>query len=260
MVILADGKVGIGVANPGAPLEVAGFIRASDGLESNAANKMQVGTRQAQPLELMTSNKAALTIDTVSGNAVVNNVYLGDVGHGYTWAGFSHKDQVGQLSYGLLQSQDGFYTLINKKYGGGYIGFRINNSDVVIISEIDGFRVKGTAGFEYNSWFFGGVYFAKGVIFAGGKTGYVVDHFVNRVGDTLEQGDVVVISRSESSIYSGADNIAPIEVGDLLTTSPTRGHAQKVLDKAQATGAILGKALASLSRGKGKIPVMVMLQ
>ncbi|HMB29003.1 MAG TPA: hypothetical protein VKS99_12915, partial [Blastocatellia bacterium] len=55
-------------------------------------------------------------------------------------------------------------------------------------------------------------------------------------------------------------DIAPINAGDLLTTSPTRGHAQKVVDKTQATGAILGKALASLSRGKGKIPVMVMLQ
>jgi hypothetical protein len=197
--------------------------------------------------------------------------------------------------------------------------------------------------------------------FAGGKTGYVVDHFVNRVGDTLEQGDVVVISRHESLLYSGTDNniplpevdlaekaydtrvcgivaqavseqdlpfveavsealpedqmpsadeaveddqpyehplkqfaapagaaqdrrsvqdqqmgtmvtlgayahckvdadIAPIEVGDLLTTSPTRGHAQKVSDPSQAIGAILGKALGSLPSGKGKIPVLVMLQ
>src|SRR5262245_961438 len=62
--ILANGNVGIGVSNPGAPLEVAGFIRASDGLESNAPKKMKVGTRQAQPLELLTNNKAALTIDT----------------------------------------------------------------------------------------------------------------------------------------------------------------------------------------------------
>jgi predicted RecA/RadA family phage recombinase len=55
-------------------------------------------------------------------------------------------------------------------------------------------------------------------------------------------------------------DIAPIKVGDLLTTSPTKGHAQKVLDPSKAVGAILGKALGPLKKGKGKIPVMVVLQ
>jgi hypothetical protein len=55
-------------------------------------------------------------------------------------------------------------------------------------------------------------------------------------------------------------DIAPIKVGDLLTTSPTKGHAQKVLEPAEAIGAILGKALASLKEGKGIIPVLVMIQ
>jgi hypothetical protein len=55
-------------------------------------------------------------------------------------------------------------------------------------------------------------------------------------------------------------DIAPIQVGDLLTTSPTKGHAQKVLDPSKAIGAILGKALGTLKNGKGKIPVLVMLQ
>jgi hypothetical protein len=55
-------------------------------------------------------------------------------------------------------------------------------------------------------------------------------------------------------------DISPIEAGDLLTTSPTRGHAQKVLDSSLAVGAIVGKALAPLRRGKSSIPVFVMLQ
>ena len=55
-------------------------------------------------------------------------------------------------------------------------------------------------------------------------------------------------------------DIAPIEIGDLLTTSPTKGHAQKVLNRAEAVGAIIGKALGPLAKGKGKIPVLVMLQ
>lgn len=54
-------------------------------------------------------------------------------------------------------------------------------------------------------------------------------------------------------------DIAPIQVGDLLTTSPTKGHAQKVLEPSQAVGAVIGKALGALEKGKGKIPVLVML-
>jgi hypothetical protein len=45
-----------------------------------------------------------------------------------------------------------------------------------------------------------------------------------------------------------------------LTTSPTKGHAQKVTDPSKAVGAIVGKALASLKKGKGMIPVIVTLQ
>jgi hypothetical protein len=55
-------------------------------------------------------------------------------------------------------------------------------------------------------------------------------------------------------------DVAPIKPGDLLTTSPTRGHAQRVVDLNKATGAILGKALGSMKKGKGKIPVLVTLE
>lgn len=53
---------------------------------------------------------------------------------------------------------------------------------------------------------------------------------------------------------------APIEVGDLLTTSPTPGHAMKALDPMKAFGAVIGKALGTLDAGKGLIPVLVALQ
>jgi hypothetical protein len=54
-------------------------------------------------------------------------------------------------------------------------------------------------------------------------------------------------------------DISPIAAGDLLTTSGTPGHAQKVVDRARALGAVLGKALAPLPSGKGVIPVLVSL-
>jgi len=53
---------------------------------------------------------------------------------------------------------------------------------------------------------------------------------------------------------------APIEVGDLLTTSDSRGHAMKVTDPLRAFGAVIGKALKPLAQGRGLIPVLVALQ
>ena len=52
-----------------------------------------------------------------------------------------------------------------------------------------------------------------------------------------------------------------VEVGDLLTTSPTPGYAMKVTDHARAQGAILGKAMQRLPQGEqGQILVLVTLQ
>jgi hypothetical protein len=51
-----------------------------------------------------------------------------------------------------------------------------------------------------------------------------------------------------------------VNVGDLLTTSPTSGHAMKATNREEAFGAILGKALRPLPTGKGLIPVLIALQ
>jgi hypothetical protein len=53
---------------------------------------------------------------------------------------------------------------------------------------------------------------------------------------------------------------SPIEVGDLLTTSATPGHAMKVENPLRAFGAVIGKALRPLPEGKGLIPILVALQ
>jgi hypothetical protein len=53
---------------------------------------------------------------------------------------------------------------------------------------------------------------------------------------------------------------APVQAGDLLTTSETPGHAMKASDRSRALGAIVGKALAPLSGGRGLIPVLVAMQ
>jgi hypothetical protein len=51
-----------------------------------------------------------------------------------------------------------------------------------------------------------------------------------------------------------------IRPGDLLTTSPTPGHAMKATDRERAGGAILGKAMTALADGRGLVLVLVSLQ
>jgi hypothetical protein len=51
-----------------------------------------------------------------------------------------------------------------------------------------------------------------------------------------------------------------IEVGDLLTTSPTVGRAMKADDVLKAFGAVIGKALRPLREGQGLIPILIALQ
>ena len=51
-----------------------------------------------------------------------------------------------------------------------------------------------------------------------------------------------------------------IEVGDLLTTSPTPGHAMKANDPLKAFGSVIGKALRTLKEGQGLIPILIALQ
>ena len=53
---------------------------------------------------------------------------------------------------------------------------------------------------------------------------------------------------------------SPIEVGDLLTTSPTPGHAMKATDPSRAFGAIVGKALADVPQGRTQAGILVVLQ
>jgi len=53
---------------------------------------------------------------------------------------------------------------------------------------------------------------------------------------------------------------SPIEVGDLLTTSATPGHAMKAQDSQKAFGAVIGKALQPLRNGHGLVPILITLQ
>ena len=62
-------------------------------------------------------------------------------------------------------------------------------------------------------------------------------------------------------VYCKVDaDIAPIAVGDLLTTSDQPGHAMKLTDPLRGFGAVIGKALKPMASGQGLLPILVALQ
>jgi len=62
-------------------------------------------------------------------------------------------------------------------------------------------------------------------------------------------------------VYCKVDaGYSPIEVGDLLTTSGTPGHAMKATEPQKAFGCVIGKALRAVKEGQSLIPILVALQ
>ncbi|MCK5839390.1 MAG: hypothetical protein KAG99_06045 [Bacteroidales bacterium] len=79
-----------------------------------------------------------------------------------------------------------------------------------------------------------------------------------RLGTQEFDCDVALAGRVYCNTIATTENIEP---GDLLTTSSIPGFAMKVTDFENAHGAILGKAMESLEKGKiGQILVLVTLQ
>jgi hypothetical protein len=76
---------------------------------------------------------------------------------------------------------------------------------------------------------------------------------------TKAEGDHLVALSGRVYCLADASNGA-IKPGDLLTTSNVPGHAMKVTNFFKSQGAIIGKAMTSLDKGKGLVLVLVTLQ
>lgn len=143
-------------------------------------------------------------LDVQGGNARINNVFIGDVGHGATWAGLANSSQANTTAYGLLMSSDGNYTLINKQNtGGGYIGFRVANADQVVILN-NGNMGIGTTGPGYKLSVNGTI--EAGDAFAAGGQNL-------RIGDDTYFSDVDLASTL--GLYSTSQTFANMSIGNV---------------------------------------------
>jgi hypothetical protein len=355
--LMPSGGVGVGTTAPGFKLDVADRMRVRQGPNGTAgiwflqsapnADRAFVGMASDTSVGLWGNTGAGwgLEMDTSSGNVLIRGTLrIPHSGGGqvtFSNARFSNESSLQPNNLKLIMTHihpSVGITPFAYEFAVGHSSMRFSPTGIsTTFRKVFSVNQNGDA------------------FFAGGKTGYVVDHFVNRVGEPLEQGDVVVIGGGRTTRFIGSDNniplpevdltdqpydrrvcgivarvvtaeelppveeplgaapddlsvaaeqpyehplsefarpadaaagrgvvpdgqlgtmvtlgafahckvdadIAPIAAGDLLTTSPTRGHAQKVLDVDRCAGAVVGKALAPLASGKGKIPVLVFMQ
>jgi hypothetical protein len=80
---------------------------------------------------------------------------------------------------------------------------------------------------------------------------------LNNRGPAESRAPIALAGRVMCKVDAGYGRI---EVGDLLTSSGTPGHAMKAEDRSRAFGAVIGKALGSLEGGCGLLPILVALQ
>ncbi len=91
---------------------------------------------------------------------------------------------------------------------------------------------------------------------AGGvKTGMLMGQ-----AGTKADGKHAVALTGRVYCHIDADAAGAIEPGDLITTSNTPGHGMRVKDHSQSSGAIIGKAMTALEKGKGLVLILVSLQ
>ncbi len=85
------------------------------------------------------------------------------------------------------------------------------------------------------------------------KPGVVLDKHPSRV----DRKPIALLGKAFCKVDA---QFGAIKVGDLLTTSPTTGHAMRVEDPLRAFGAVIGKALRPLLSGQGLVPILIVLQ
>jgi hypothetical protein len=148
-----------------------------------------------------------------------------------------------------------FYTAWNPR-------MTIDNSGNVTVNET--LTVTGELTTNGDLW-------ANGYIYVnGGKSAYVVDGFINRTGEKLEPGDVLVVHENPSTEYYGQNNLIPLvevklgrQTGDTrvcgIVDQPEASPAAfRGLDRSKLSNAVVGLMVTLGAYAKCKVDADIM--
>lgn len=238
-----DGNVGIGTTNPGAHrLSVRSSAGGSTGTTVFVKN-----TNTTNGIAMKLDNASTDVTLLVSNTSTVDN---GDLIRADSWVGGWHPvfkvSGEGRVTCNVLEIQGG--SDLSEQFDIS-ASKGVPDPGTVVCIDADNPGQLAVCGKAHDRTVAGIISGAGGV-----KPGMLMGQ-----RGSVADGEYPVALTGR--VYVRADTSSgPIVPGDLLTTSPTPGHAMKVTDYQKAQGAIIGKAMTALESGQGLVLVLVSLQ
>jgi hypothetical protein len=236
----SDGSVGIYVNFAASVYATGGFTVLENVQDAVYTNPTNVGSTPPGTLvfDSSSSTYAPATYSDFYGNfSVAGNLNLKGSGTSIAFAD------------GTVQSTAWNGSLVGGDYAESVnaLGDRraYEPGDVLVLSDVDGADITKSS--EPYSRLVAGIYSSKPGILGRRQSG-------NKAESELPMAMVGIVP-TKVNTEGGA-----IRRGDLLVTSSTPGYAMRGTDQTKMLGAVVGKAMGSLSAGAGVIEVLVSLQ
>jgi hypothetical protein len=249
-IILANngGNVGIGTTNPGSKLEVRGHLRTSGQLSFTDPNGIHYPDNWIGMAQNIEGSTRWLHIGGITDGGVRRltlwadrTFFQGNVGIGTTnpaakLAVIGDVEVTGDIRLLGADCAEEFDVSSAEQ---------IEPGTVMVIDE-EGVLRESSRAYDKR---------VAGVVSGGGD--YRAGLLLDRQESKANRMPVALVGKVACKVEARE---SPIEVGDLLTTAATPGHAMKAEDLSKAPGAVIGKALQRLTEGQGLIGVLVSLQ